>query len=147
MPWPRRQATWTSTTYCRTGGNARAQVQVIRGSATAGECLTRLGEVSGSGVTTVDDLLARLVDDVIYHNGPEHAAGIRAMCEALALLRPRIPVDVLVSLCGVPASLVRIFAADLRGSLLADGAARQFLRCNFAGQRARAGRRRPARAR
>ena len=111
----------------RTGGNARVQDQVMRESATAGECLARLGEVSGSDVTTVDDLLARLVDDVIYHSGPEHAAGIRAMCQALALLRPRIPVDVLVSLCGVPASLVRSFAADLNGSLLADGDTLQFL--------------------
>jgi hypothetical protein len=83
--------------------------------------------VSGRDVATVDDLLARLVDDVIYHSGPEHAAGIRAMCQALALLRPRIPVDVLVSLCGVPASLVRSFAADLNGSLLADGDTLQFL--------------------
>ena len=111
----------------RTGGNARVQDQVMRESATAGECLARLGEASGSDVTTVDDLLARLVDDVIYHSGPEHAAGIRAMCQALALLRPRIPVDVLVSLCGVPASLVRSFAADLNGSLLADGDTLQFL--------------------
>ena len=111
----------------RTGGNARVQDQVMRESATAGECLTRLGEVSGSNVTTVDDLLARLVNDVIYHSGPEHAAGIRAMCQALALLRPRIPVDVLVSLCSVPASLVRSFAADLNGSLLADGDTLQFL--------------------
>lgn len=111
----------------RTGGNARVQDQVMRESATAGECLTRLGEVSGSDVATVDDLLARLVDDVIYHSGPEHAAGIRAMCQALALLRPRIPVDVLVSLCGVPASLVRSFAADLGGSLLAEADTLQFL--------------------
>jgi hypothetical protein len=35
--------------------------------------------------------------------------------------------------------LVRSFAADLGGSLLADGGAQQFLRCNFAGQRRRAG--------
>jgi hypothetical protein len=111
----------------RTGGNARVQDQVMHQSATAGECLARLGEASGSEVTTVDDLLARHVDDVIYHNGPEHAAGIRAMCHALALLRPRIPVDVLVSLCGVPTSLVRSFAADLGGSLLADGDTLQFL--------------------
>jgi hypothetical protein len=96
----------------------------MRGSATDGECLTRLGEVSGCDVTTVDGLLARLVADVIYQNGPEHAAGICAMCETLALLRPRIPVDVLVSLCGVPASLVRSFAADLGGSPPADGDAR-----------------------
>jgi hypothetical protein len=78
-------------------------------------------------VTTVDDLLTRLVEDAAYHSGPEHAPGIRAMCEALALLRPRVPVDVLVRLCGVPASLVRSFAADLSGSLLADGDALQFL--------------------
>ena len=111
----------------RTGGNARVQDQVMRESATATECLARLGEASGSDITTVDDLLARLVDDVIYHSDADHAAGIRAMCQALALLRPRIPVDVLVSLCGVPASLVRSFAADLNGSLLADGDTLQFL--------------------
>jgi hypothetical protein len=32
-----------------------------------------------------------------------------------------------VSLCGGPASLVRSFAADLNGSLLADGDTLQFL--------------------
>jgi hypothetical protein len=113
----------------RTGGNARVQDQVIRGSATTAECLTRLGQASGSDVTTVDDLLTRLVEDAVYHSGPEHAPGIRAMCEALALLRPRprVPIDVLVRLCSVPASLVRSFAADLSGSLLADGDALQFL--------------------
>jgi hypothetical protein len=111
----------------RTGGNARVQDQVMRESATAGECLARLGEVSGTDVATVDDLLARLVDDVIYHNDAEHAAGVRAMCEALALLRPRIPVEVLASLCGVPTSLVHSFAADLGGSLLADADSLQFL--------------------
>jgi hypothetical protein len=42
-------------------------------------CLKRetsyLGEASGSDVTTVDDPLARLVDDVTYHNGSLLAEG------------------------------------------------------------------------
>ena len=48
------------------------------------------------------------------------------MCQALASLRPRIPVDVLVALCGISSSLVRSFAADLRGSLVVDGDTLQF---------------------
>lgn len=110
----------------RTGGNARVQAQVMRETRTIEECLSRLSQVSGSDVTTVDDLLARLVDKVRYDNAPEDAAGIDAMCQALASLRPRIPIDVLVSLCGISSSLVRSFAADLRGSLVVDGDSLQF---------------------
>jgi hypothetical protein len=110
----------------RTGGNPRVQAQVMRETETLKECLTRLSQVSGNDVTTVDDLLARLVDEVVYHSAPGDAAGIEAMCQALASLRPRIPVDVLVALCAISSSLVRSFAADLRGSLVVDGDTLQF---------------------
>jgi hypothetical protein len=110
----------------RTGGNARVQAQVIREAESLGECLSRLSQVSGNDVTTVDDLLARLVEETAYHSAPGDAAGIEAMCQALASLRPRIPVDVLVSLCGVSSSLIHSFSADLHGSLVVDGDALQF---------------------
>ena len=110
----------------RTGGNARVQAQVMREAESLGECLSRLSQVSGNDVTTVDDLLARLVEAAAYHSAPGDAAGIEAMCQALASLRPRIPVTVLVSLCGVSSSLVHSFAADLHGSLVVDGDALQF---------------------
>ncbi len=109
----------------RTGGNARVQDQVMRETQTLPDCLTRLSQVSGNDVTTVDDLLTRLVEEAMYHD-PGSAAAIRAMCQALAVLRPRIPVTVLVPLCGISPSLVRSFAADLHGSLLADGDTLQF---------------------
>jgi hypothetical protein len=109
----------------RTDGNARVQDQVMRETRTLPECLTRLGQVSGNDVITVDDLLTRLVDEAMYHD-PGNAAAVRVMCQALAVLRPRIPVTVLVPLCGVSPSLVRSFAADLYGSLLADGDTLQF---------------------
>jgi hypothetical protein len=111
----------------RTGGNARVQDQAMRETRTLADCLTRLGQVSGNDVTTVDDLLTRLVEEAIYHD-PGNAAAIRVMCQALAVLRPRIPVSVLVALCGISPSLVRSFAADLHGSLLADGDTLQFRR-------------------
>jgi hypothetical protein len=110
----------------RTGGNARVQAQVMRETETVGECLYRLSQVSGNDVTTVDALLTRLVEEVMYHNALEDAAGIEAMCQALASLRPRIPVEVLVALCGISSSLVRSFAADLYGSLVVDGDTLQF---------------------
>jgi hypothetical protein len=110
----------------RTGGNARVQNQVMRETETLEGCLSRLSQVSGNDVTTVDDLLADLLEEVKYNNGPEDAAGIDSMCEALAALRPRIPIGVLVSLCGISPSLVRSFAADLHGALLADGDTLQF---------------------
>lgn len=110
----------------RTGGNARVQAQVMREAATVTECLSRLSQVSGNDITTVDDLLARLVEEVTFHNAPADAVGIEAMCQALASLRPRIPVDVLVSLCGISSSLIRSFAADLHGSLVVDEDTLQF---------------------
>ena len=110
----------------RTGGNARVQAQVMRETETLGECLSRLSQVSGNDVTTVDDLLARLVEEVVYHSAPGDAVGVEAMCQALASLRPRIPVDVLVALCGISSSLIHSFAADLRGSLVVDGDTLQF---------------------
>jgi hypothetical protein len=119
------QAADASEFHSRTGGNARVQDQVMRETQTVQECLTRLGQVSGGDVATVDDLLTRLVEETIYYD-PGNAAAIRLMCQALAVLRPRIPVMVLVSLCGVSPSLVRSFAADLHGSLLADSDTLQF---------------------
>jgi hypothetical protein len=110
----------------RTGGNARVQDQVMREAETLEGCLSRLSQVSGNDVTSVDDLLGKLLEEVKYNNGPEDAAGIDSMCEALAALRPRIPIGVLVSLCGISPSLVRSFAADLHGALLADGDTLQF---------------------
>ena len=64
----------------RTGGNARVQAQVMRETETLGECLSRLSQVSGNDVTTVDDLLARLVEEVVYHSAPGDAVGVEAMC-------------------------------------------------------------------
>lgn len=119
------QAADASEFHHRTGGNAGVQDQVMCETQTVQDCLTRLGEVSGGDVATVDDLLTRLVEETIYHD-PGNAPAIRMMCQALAVLRPRIPVTVLVSLCGISSSLVRSFAADLHGSLLADGDTLQF---------------------
>ncbi|MGN6606507.1 MAG: hypothetical protein ACTHMS_05775 [Jatrophihabitans sp.] len=110
----------------RTGGNPRVQAQVMRQSDSPEECLSRLSHVAGNNVATIDDLLANLLDEVRYHNSPQDAAAIDLVCEALACMRPRIPIAVLVQLCGVSASLIRSLAADLGGSLLVEGDALQF---------------------
>ena len=63
----------------------------------------------------------------IYHNDAEHAAGIRAMCQALALLGRASRSMSWCRCAAFQPSLVRSFAADLNGSLLADGDTLQFL--------------------
>nr|WP_127891584.1 hypothetical protein [Streptomyces sp. S10(2018)] len=111
--------------HSRTGGNPRIQ-DVVLGSATDLEsCLASLGVVRHSNAILFDELLRNLVEkckDAHHHLSTE----IDSLCEALAALRPRIPVRVLTQLCGVPRALVHSFVADLGRPLLIDGDTLQF---------------------
>lgn len=109
----------------RTGGNPRVQAQAIASAPGIDACLASLGEVTGRDGTVLDGLLQQQVDGCKdAHHG---AVGeIDRLCEALAALRPQIPVAVLSQLCRVPPALVHSFAADLGRGLLVDGETLQF---------------------
>ncbi|WP_406136029.1 hypothetical protein [Streptomyces sp. NBC_01089] len=109
----------------RTGGNPRIQALVLSTASDLDSCLASLGEAIHPDVSLFDELLQSLVDhckDANHHLSAE----IDRLCEAMAALRPRIPVRVLTELCGVPAALIHSFAADLGRSLLVDGDTLQF---------------------
>ncbi|MFI2780045.1 hypothetical protein [Streptomyces sp. ALB3] len=109
----------------RTGGNPRIQALVLSTASDLASCLASLGEARQPDVSLFDELLQSVVDhckDANHHLSAE----IDRLCEAMAALRPRIPVGVLTELCGVPAALIHSFAADLGRPLLVDGDTLQF---------------------
>ncbi|WP_181785492.1 hypothetical protein [Streptomyces phytophilus] len=108
----------------RTGGNPRIQALVLDSASDLETCLSSLGETRRPDASLFDELLRNLVEECkdAYHMTSE----IDRLCEALAALRPRIPIRVLCELCKVPASLVHSFAADLGRPLLVDSDTLQF---------------------
>ncbi|MFJ8957535.1 hypothetical protein ACIRO1_46350 [Streptomyces sp. NPDC102381] len=108
----------------RTGGNPRIQFLVLGTASDLESCLVSLGEARHSDGSLFDELLQGVVARCKDAN--HLSAEIDRLCEAMAALRPRIPVKVLAELCEVSAALVHSFAADLGGPLLVDGDTLQF---------------------
>jgi hypothetical protein len=109
----------------RTGGNPRLQFLVLSTASDLESCLVSLGEGRRHPEGSLfDELLQGMVDQCKDAN--HLSTEIDRLCEAMAALRPRIPVKVLTELCRVPAALVHSFAADLGGPLLVDGDTLQF---------------------
>lgn len=109
----------------RTGSNPRVQAFVLDGAESLEDCLMSLGEARGVDGASLDQLIGRRVAE-FKDVDRTVADGIDRVCEALAALRPRIPVRALSTLCSVPASLVHSLVADLGRPLLIDGDALQF---------------------
>jgi len=110
-----------------TGGNPRVQAFVLESADTIETCLATLGQATHAGgePLVLDELLRSRVDHC-RELSPAAPAEIDSVCEAVAALRPRIPIQVLAALCGVPDALVRSFVADLGRPLLLDGGYVQF---------------------
>ena len=109
----------------RTGGNPRVQTLALDSAADINACLASLGEARDRDATVLDGLLQGLVDGCkdAHRDARDE---IDRICQALAALRPRIPISVLSKLCSVPPALVRSFVADLGHPLLIDGETLQF---------------------
>ncbi|WP_157430493.1 hypothetical protein [Actinomadura macra] len=108
----------------RTGGNPRIQALVLATASDLRSCLVSLGEARHPDDPLFDELLQGMVDQCKDAN--HLSTEIDRLCEALAALRPRMPINVLTKLCKVPAALVHSFAADLGRPLLVDGDTLQF---------------------
>lgn len=109
----------------RTGGNPRVQTLALASASDIDGCLASLGEARERDTSVLDGLLQGLVNDC---KDAHHGDGdkIDRICQALAALRPRIPIAVLSKLCSVSPALVHSFAADLGHPLLVDGQTLQF---------------------
>jgi hypothetical protein len=110
-----------------TGGNPRVQAFVLESADTIEACLAALGQATQAhgAPLELDELLRSRVAHC-KELSPAAPSEIDSMCEAIAALRPRIPIKVLGALCDVPNALVHSFVADLGRPLLIDGAYVQF---------------------
>jgi hypothetical protein len=112
--------------HALTSQNPRMQVKAVALGGSLEEVLISLGPEP----MTVDDLIEsqvdRAIDAMLDHCDEEEVRGVGALCTALALLPPRIPLDVLFAVSGMPEAAVRSFASDLGRSLLVKADAVQF---------------------
>lgn len=99
-----------------TGGNPRVQSYLLARAGSLPELLRRLGP----GGLSVDDQIEFEVEDALRRTR-EHfgeAAGIDALCAALAALPPRVPTQILAKAANVEVAAIDSFVADLGRPLL-----------------------------
>jgi hypothetical protein len=110
----------------RTFGNPRVQAQTLDDADRVDECLQLLA-ASGAAdaAAALDAVIAQAVESIRY-NRLMLADEVNMICEALAALRPRVPVQVIAELCRISAEVVHSFVSDLGRPLLIDGESVQF---------------------
>lgn len=106
--------------------NPRVQAGVLAESKSLPSMLQLLGPDPRSVDGTLATLLQNAVADVISTWGPSSRPRVEAMCAALAILRPSIPMAVLATIAGVDVPTVKSFASDLGRPLLVSGDTVQF---------------------
>ncbi|WP_412538503.1 hypothetical protein R8Z50_21930 [Longispora sp. K20-0274] len=110
----------------RTFGNPRVQAFALDESDSLEGCLRLLaGSTAADAASALDSAIAQVVENARFQRtlGPVE---FDAICEALAALRPRVPVKVVAELCGVSPDVIGSFVTDLRRPLLLDGDCVQF---------------------
>jgi hypothetical protein len=107
--------------------NPRVQALAISRGLTLQEMLKQLGP----GPTTVERAIGELLDSAIarlrYEAGSVEASQIDLICQALAILRPLVPISTLAQLSQTSESAVRDFALGLGRPLLVKGSSLHFL--------------------
>jgi hypothetical protein len=106
--------------------NPRVQATALARGLTLYETLLLLGP----NPTTVEDSIKAIfeqsISKLIDTAGPTEATQIRKLCEALATLRPFVPIEILALASGIEASAIRTFVLELGRPLSLVGNAVQF---------------------
>ncbi|GAA4462552.1 hypothetical protein [Phytohabitans houttuyneae] len=110
----------------RTFGNPRVQAQALEDADRVEDCLRLLAaSAAADAAGALDAVIAQAVERVRYDRVLS-TEEVDLICEALAALRPRVPVQVMADLCRLPAQVVHSFVSDLGRPLLIDGESVQF---------------------
>jgi hypothetical protein len=107
--------------------NPRVQALALSRGLTLQEMLQQLGPNPTTVDEAIGELLGHAIAELRAKFGPAEAEHIDRVCEALAVLRPLIPIAVLSELSGASESAVRSFALDLGRPLLVKGDSLHFL--------------------
>ena len=112
--------------HSRSSMNPRVQKIALSDSADVRAVLRKLSP----GPVAIEDAIEGLLETAIRELRDGHSSVERGqidrICEALAILPPLIPIEVLASLAGVHHSVVASFVADLGRPLLLSGGTVQF---------------------
>ncbi|WP_245493440.1 AVAST type 3 anti-phage nuclease/ATPase Avs3a [Mesorhizobium sp. M4B.F.Ca.ET.013.02.1.1] len=106
--------------------NPRVQALAISGGGTLAEILRELGPNPTTVEKAIGNLLAAAIARMRDEAGAVGKTQIDSICAGLAALRPLVPIAVLSSMSGVPASAIKSFAYDLRRPLIVTGETIQF---------------------
>ena len=107
--------------------NPRVQAVGLAAHKTLPEILRALGPNPTTVQTLIESLLEQAVARVRDEAGASGAESIDRVCQAMATLRPLIPLSVVSTIASVPVSVVRSFVNDLQRPLLLRGDLLQFI--------------------
>lgn len=112
--------------HARTFGNPRVQAAALRDTSRGiNSVLQGLSASPRDSAGALESLFQRRFDSVLDASQSERSSLVRVL-QALAALRPRIPIKTLAELCELSEHAVRSFVSDLAGPFLIDGDYLQF---------------------
>lgn len=106
--------------------NPRVQATALSKERDLQETITLLGPEPSSVEDTIRAMFEEAIAKHLDSLPKAEACQIKALCEALASLRPFVPVEILSCVSGLDASAIRSFASDLGRPLSIIGDAIQF---------------------
>ncbi len=106
--------------------NPRVQATWLSMSLSLAETLEMLGPNPTTAEDAIRDVFQRAIDRLLDEVPNTEASQIRNLCEALAALRPFIPMEVLSLASGMSQSAIRSFVVDLGRPISITGDAIQF---------------------
>lgn len=107
--------------------NPRVQALALSRKRAIHEMLKELGPEPSTVDRAIGELLKNAIDKLRDRVGHVESVQIDLICQALAVLRPLVPISVLAQISGTPESAVRSFAFDLGRPLLVKGNSLHFL--------------------
>jgi len=110
----------------QTSRNPRVQATALAQGGTLHDVLLSLAGDPRTVETLISDLLQSAIDRVLSETPTADHDQVRAVCSALATLRPFVPLRVVANVAGVPIDLVRSLAHDLQRPLIVREDAIQF---------------------
>ncbi|WP_156916843.1 hypothetical protein [Leisingera aquimarina] len=110
-----------------TSANPRLQYKALEGTGSLNQVLDRLGPLPRTVQEAIEAILEQAISVARDAAGAEEKQTIDRMCEALAVLRPFIPVEVLAAVSGASVHFVRTFSSELGKALVINDEAVQFI--------------------
>lgn len=107
--------------------NPRVQALALSRKRSIDVMLKELGPAPSTVDRAIGELLQNAIDNLKDRVGHVESAQIDLICQALAVLRPLVPISVLAQISGTPESAIRSFAFDLGRPLLVKGNSLHFL--------------------